>query len=50
VDIVSNDKGHASVAIYTGIYTHITSMFMEKPAQKIENQLVGIIKPRPRYD
>ena len=44
MDIVSNNNGHARVAVATDIYTHITSRFMEETTQKIENQLVGIIK------
>ena len=44
MDIVYNNKSQASVAIDTDIYAHIVSKFMEETAQKIENQLVGIIK------
>ena len=47
MDIVSNNNGHARVAVAIDIYANITSRFMEETTQKIENQLVGIINPRP---
>ena len=41
MDIISRNMGHASVAITSDIYAHLTSNVMEEAAKKLESQLLG---------
>jgi integrase len=41
MDVISKNLGHASVAITSDIYAHLTPEVMEEAALKIESRLFG---------